>query len=245
MPIRWPLLAIRPGEHASLIARCHELVRGSAARVSSLPLETDDTAASGWLRIDAWLTCDDANLEAARRALASDLEVGDEVGVDLWNLGPEAAATLEVDLATWQAFRLGVLTSLREAFHAGHHLSSDVKAAWLNLDYAATVNARTPALNPQAPGKPYFDGEGPPLPGQWVRVVVTLASGDDFWCVGHVVGGDEHEVYFSDLGYEGGAEAVDESVRSWVKGFRVVRGIAQRADDGIFDVVTLEAPAAE
>lgn len=239
MPIRWPLLEVGAEAHMPLIERCKEHVREAATRLSCWPVEVDDTIAPGWLHVDAWLTCEVANLEAVRRALASDLEVGDEVAIDLWNPGEEGATLLGLELATWQSFQRDVLAVLRASFGDDHHLSDEVHAAWLNLDYAAGINARAPDLNPSSPGRPYFDGEGALRAGQWLRVVVELRSRGTFWCVGTVADGEEYEVRFRDLAYEGGADGVAEAARGRVEAFRVGEGVARRAEDGLWDVVLL------
>ena len=48
----------------------------------------------------------------------------------------------------------------------------------------------------------------------------------------------------SRLGYEGGADGVDPSLRARVEAFAAERATARRADDGIFDLVTpLDLPS--
>lgn len=239
MPIRWPLLAVRPDAHCALIERAKEIVRERAARIVRWPVEVDERVAPGWLHVDAWLTCDASNLKSVQSALAPDLEIGEEVAVDLWSPGERVAALLGLDPTQWQAFQRETLVDLRAAFEQEHRLLTDIHSAWLNIDYSERMNARAPDLNESAPGRPYFDGTEPLLSGQWLRIVVKFGPHSTFWGIAHVVDGEQDEVRFRDLGYEGGADSVNESARSRVTSFHALAGVARRAADGIWDVVSL------
>lgn len=115
-------------------------------------------------------------------------------------------------------------------------LPPEIRAAWINLAYAAGTNAQYPDLRRDESRPAYFVDPQSAYPGQWVRVVIQPRRGREFWCVADLAEViDDTTIRFHKLAYENGASRTPAmfAAGEW-------KGVAKATGDGAWDVVELE-----